>query len=317
VAKAKPIKNIDCRDAAVNVIPKVLLACLKRMCALRSRAEDWNDLEGVHEMRVASRRLRSALSDFQPYLRKDSIPSQRLKAIARSLGAVRDEDVVIAALEKLRSHAEGKIADGIEAIAAEHRRQRRQARALLEPAIRHLALTELSTDFRSRLSSGMKSTRATGKTNHQSLSFAQAGSRIIGRRLKRLIKASDAFHDPLRTRKLHELRILTKRLRYAVELFAPCAGTEFKQVAKEIARLQTSLGELHDCDVWIANLGARLNKEEALDDGAEQRSRDAVVWLLQHFVSERARHYCAALSRWDNWESRGFLDRFRGMLSRV
>lgn len=76
---------------------------MKEMCALRNRALDWSDPEGVHDMRVAARRLRSALSDFKPYLRKSSIPTNRLKAIAKSLGTVRDEDVVLAALEELRS----------------------------------------------------------------------------------------------------------------------------------------------------------------------------------------------------------------------
>ena len=68
-------------------------------------------------MRVASRRLRSALGDFKPYLRKGSIPISRLKAIAKSLGTVRDEDVVLGALEELRSKADEGVSEGIAVIA--------------------------------------------------------------------------------------------------------------------------------------------------------------------------------------------------------
>lgn len=292
---------------------------MKEMCALRNRALDWSDPEGVHDMRVASRRLRSALSDFKPYLRKSSIPTSRLKAIAKSLGTVRDEDVVLAALEELRSKAGENIGPGIEAIAAEHRRQQRQARTNLEHIIRPTAIAELSDDFRTRLRTATRipDGRAAGEGAGQVLIFSQAGAQVIGDRLKQLSQAGESVYRPLKTKQLHNLRILAKRLRYAIELFAPCWGDEFKKSATEIARFQTSLGELHDCDVWIANLGARLT-DEVTKEGADPnpwRNREAVVWLLQHFVSERTRHYCDSLARWHAWQTEGFLDRLRGMLN--
>jgi len=312
VSKAKPIGNIDCHDAAVCVIQTVLLARLKKLCALRERALDWNDTAGVHQMRVASRRLRSALSDFKPYLRKGSIPSSRLKAIGKKLGAVRDEDVVLAALEKLRSQVDDKVADGIEAIAAEHRRQRQQARSALYAALKPATLTEFRDDFRDRLDTATKTPHSHDEENRpQVLTFGQLGTTVIGARLKQLSDSSNAFYHPLRTRELHQLRILAKRLRYAVELFTPCWGDEFKKIAKEIAGLQTSLGELHDCDAWIANLGARLKNDEKT---GEPRNRAAVVWLLQHFLCERTKHYCHALACWHKWERDGFLERLTGML---
>jgi triphosphatase len=316
VAKAKPIAKTDCHEAAAKAIQRVLLARLEEMC---ERALDWDNPEGVHDMRVASRRLRSALKDFKPYLRKDRIPSRKLKTIANCLGAVRDEDVVVAALDELRLQAGDKVADGIEAIAAEHRLQRRQARSVLEPAIRPAVLTELRDEFRARLDAATRTSPSSGeKGEPQALTFRQIGADVISARLKQLSEAGNAFYHPLRTKELHKLRILTKRLRYAVELFAPCSSDEFKQVAKEVARLQTSLGELHDCDVWIANLGTRLKKNDDLANnaGPDQPTREAAVWLLRHFVSGRTKHYCDALTLWHEWETEGFLDRLRAMLKR-
>lgn len=319
MAKAKQIARLNCQDAAARVIPQVLQSRMKQMCALRDRALDWNDPEGVHDMRVASRRLRSALGDFKPYLRKGSIPTNRLKAIAKSLGAVRDEDVVLGALDELRSKADERVGKGIEAIAEEHRGQRQQARSALERAIKASAIAALRDDFRARLRTATKipDDGGVGEGAPQILTFDQVGARIIGARLEQLTDAGDSVYRPLKTKRLHELRIRAKRLRYAVELFATCWGGEFKKAAEEIARFQTSLGELHDCDVWIANLGARL-KKEALEAGADPnpwRNNEAVVWLLHHFVSERTKHYCYSLARWHKWKTEGFLEHLKAMLA--
>jgi len=321
VAKAKPIANTDCPDDAAKVIQQVLKARLKKMCSLREHALDGDGPEGVHDMRVASRRLRSALSDFEPYLRKGSIPLTRLKEIARSLGAVRDEDVVLAALEDLSSKADKNIRAGIETIAEEHRRQRRQARILLEHAIWPAAIAEFRDDFRASLRKAIRipdDEAASKRSANQVLTFSQVGKRVIGDRLQQLSEAGDSVYRPLQTKKLHELRILAKRLRYAVELFAACWGDEFKKFAAEIARLQTSLGELHDCDVWIVNLGARLKHDgnsQSVGGRERWRNNEAVVWLLHHFVGERTKHYCYALARWHKWETEGFLDRLRAVLN--
>lgn len=318
MAKANQIAKLDCQDAAAKVIRQALQARMKKMCALRDRALDWNDPQGVHHMRVASRRLRSALSDFKPYLRKGSIPASRLKAIAKSLGAVRDEDVILAALDELRSKADERVGQGIDAIAEEHRRQRRQSRSALQRAIKASAIAELRDDFQARLRTATKipedGTVAEGA--HQILTFSQVGARIIGYRLRQINDASDSIYRPLHPKQLHRMRILAKRLRYAVELFSPCWGEEFKKAADEIARLQTSLGELHDCDVWIVNLGSRI-KKGALEAGGgfdPWRNNEAVVWLLHHFVNERTKHYCSSLARWHKWKTEGFLDHLNAML---
>ena len=88
--------------------------------------------------------------------------------------------------------------------------------------------------------------------------------------------------------------------------------------AEEIAHFQTSLGELHDCDVWIDNLGARLKlKKEGLEAGAgldPRRDNEAVVWLLDHFVNERTSHYCHSLARWHKWNTEGFLEHLKATL---
>jgi CHAD domain-containing protein len=101
-------------------------------------------------------------------------------------------------------------------------------------------------------------------------------------------------------------------------LFGPCWGDEPRDIAKEIALLQTSLGELHDCDVWIEDLGSRLKRaaRTSKDDPDSEREREGAVWLLRHFAKERTEHYRDALARWEEWESQQFLDGLRSILGR-
>jgi CHAD domain-containing protein len=79
--------------------------------------------------------LRSAISDFRPYVRTGTLPRLKLRAIANSLGKVRDEDVALLALEELKSKAKRTTALGIEMLADEHRKRRKKARASLKSAI--------------------------------------------------------------------------------------------------------------------------------------------------------------------------------------
>src|SRR3982750_3899622 len=107
MAKAKRIKGIDCNREAAAGMKLVLVTRFGELYEFREAALDWTDPEGVHSMRVASRRLRSALRDFMPYLRKRPLASvlKQLRGLADALGEVRDQDVAIQALEEIASHA--------------------------------------------------------------------------------------------------------------------------------------------------------------------------------------------------------------------
>ena len=94
MAKAKRVKGLNCKSLASAGIKQVLVTRLNELCSFQQAALDWTDTEGVHSMRVASRRLRSALRDFMPYLHKRRLGSvlKSLRDIADALGEVRDQD---------------------------------------------------------------------------------------------------------------------------------------------------------------------------------------------------------------------------------
>jgi len=343
MTKAKEITGLDGAASASDGIKLTLLTRMDEMCAGRDAALDWSDIEGVHDMRVASRRLRSALHDFAPYLRKRrlSVARGELKAVAGALGKVRDHDVAIEELEKLAAGAPPEIAAGIEKFADERRAARVETRAMLLDALTEQAIAQLREDFSGALEKAVKprgkrrKKKRNGERADESFTFRDAGREIITARLAEVHELSASLYHPLDAEPLHRLRIAAKRLRYAIELFSQCfpAGT-LKPFAEEVAALQSSLGTLHDCDEWIAALGARLARrakraQAADDDGggvetdhaahgdvaaAFDSERCAAVWLLNRFVKTRAKHFRLSLARWNEWETNRFIARLHDAL---
>ncbi|HKR02160.1 MAG TPA: CHAD domain-containing protein [Pyrinomonadaceae bacterium] len=307
MAKAKEIAGLDCGAEARAGVRLVLLTRLEEMSAFRAAAVDQGDIAGVHDMRVASRRLRSALGDFLPYLRKRKLLQSKddLKRVAQALGRVRDQDVAINALEELAAQAPPEIAAGIGEFAAERRMKRDRERSGLNDWLTEERLAEVLEEFHDSLERGLKDSRGRKRERaHEGMSFREAGREVIRARLRELLDLSESLYRPLKSRPLHRLRIAAKRLRYALELFAPCWSEPLIPFAKEIARLQKSLGELHDSDLWIKELGEALADSKDESGGAPERS--AAFWLLDHFVGKRDGHFRDALARWREWETTDF-----------
>ena len=317
MAKSKSTSS-DGSAPAEKIIPLVQRAQLKAMCKLRRKALDWDDPEGVHAMRVCSRRLRSAMSDFRPYVRA-RLPRVKLRNIADALGAVRDRDVALMALREFSAQAKGEAADGIQHIAAEFQKQRKEARARLKLAIRPAIIDE----FREEFQDGLKELAMTSSTkpagspeDNPAATFRDIGRLIILDRIKEVRDAAHHVYFPFHIKELHELRILAKRLRYAVEMFSGCWKSDLSAVAKEISLLQTSLGELHDCDVWLEALSARLKHldRKRHPDERDRQGCAGAIWLTKHFAAERMEHYRAALGRWQEWTANDFLSKLESVV---
>lgn len=308
MAKSKPFSDLDCSAAAEEIVPLVLRTQVKAMTKLRRQALDWNDPEGVHAMRVSSRRMRSAMSDFRPYLRA-RLPRVKLRNIADALGAVRDHDVALLALHAFSAQAKGEAAAGIQIIAEEFQQRREKARAKLKIAIRPAVIDEFRHEFQAGLKNLTIALPKGSAEIAETLTFRAIGRQIICERVKEVREASRYLYSPFEIKELHGLRILAKRLRYAVEMFSGCWEPNLHPIAKEISLLQTSLGELHDCDVWLEGLSVRLKHLERNRHPDQQalRARAGAIWLVRHFAVERMDHYRAALGRWQEWTTSDLL----------
>ena len=311
MAKAKRVKGINCDSVATIGIKLVLVTRFEELYGFHDAALDWSDPEGVHSMRVASRRLRSALRDFLPYVRKRGLTSvqKRLKNVADALGEVRDQDVAIMALEKIQANAPSELSPALKRFIDARKEVRDAARKELESSLEKNHLDLLQSDF----VAGVDAATTTRKTQSSApMTYLKMSREVILDRLKELEKLSNDLFNPFDTETLHEMRIAAKRLRYAIELFQSCWGRSIATYAKRAARVQTALGDLHDCDVWIEDLGKQINNARKNKE-AEQVT--AFVWLLNHFVKLRTKHLRQAFTQWSAWEAQDLSGKLRGKIN--
>lgn len=76
-------------------------------------------------------------------------------------------------------------------------------------------------------------------------------ARIVAVRLDELRSFADDALTAGAGETQHDLRIAAKRLRYVLELFGPCLGEEAEAARRAAKRLQSTLGDLHDCDLML------------------------------------------------------------------
>ncbi len=188
--------------------------------------------EGVHRMRVATRRMRSVLADARRLLDPDWVRATRaeLAWLGGVLGEVRDADVFAA-------YAERELGSGAGELVALIREQSQPARTRLAEALdsaRYLALLD-------RLEAIAESLPV--RPGNESL------ERILGRATRRVRRGLRRFSAASPDAELHELRIAGKHARYAAELAERAAGGPARRLAARAAKLQAILGEHQDAVV--------------------------------------------------------------------
>lgn len=295
--------SVESSANALEWAAEILRGQFAEVLEQREYALQMEDIEGVHKMRVAIRRLRGARRDFSPWLKRRFLrdSAKDFKRLADALGAARDLDVEIAALEKLRAKAKGeKIQKGIGKM-IERRRARREA---VQPALTESLEAAKLEDAGGRFLAAVGAAVAAGGKGSE-ISAQTAGRKVISNGARRFCALSECLYDPFDREKHHKLRIAAKRLRYAVELFA--VFWEIAPFAEKIAQMQTFLGEVHDSDIWIENLSLRLRK-------SKDQQRRADLWLMSRFTHHRAKNYRAALALWSKWQKNDFFGKLLALL---
>ncbi|HEY1330960.1 MAG TPA: CYTH and CHAD domain-containing protein [Actinomycetota bacterium] len=212
------------------------------------------DPEAVHQARVATRRLRSDLKTFLSLLDADWAQGLRrdLRWVARQLGVARDADVLLDRLRgRLPDLREDDRARAIELL-AELSWSGDRARQDLVTAMRgrpYLLLLD-------RLVEGSSAPPIAAAQSDRPA--AEATQPLVSRQWRRLRASVEALGPEPADSELHEVRIETKRARYAAEAAGPALGKRVRRFAKRAATLQDVLGELQDSVVarrWLRKHG--------------------------------------------------------------
>ena len=96
--------------------------------------------------------------------------------------------------------------------------------------------------------------------------FSLAAARVISVRADELLEHSEGVLDIDDIERLHDMRVASRRLRAAMEVFAPCFPRKrFRAALKQVKAIADALGERRDRDVSIAALGEFSDKLAAVD----------------------------------------------------
>jgi inorganic triphosphatase YgiF len=205
-------------------------------------------IEGVHQCRIALRRLRSAFKIYRQLLRRKRIApiDEEVRWLGNILGAARDIDVLQTELLEPAIAALGEekqLAPLMVTLAAKKAEAYRNvAEALASPRYRHLLIDLCALGHADDLS---KSGEGRG-LDQPLLGLASAA---LTRAHQKLLKRGHGF-EGLSKAERHEVRIALKRLRYALDFFSDVFdGEQKKKFVKKLARLQDDLGRMNDVAV--------------------------------------------------------------------
>ena len=265
--RAAPVKAqsvplaADC--APLEAFRLIALSCLEHQQGNLEGVLTSDDPEFIHQMRVATRRLRAAMRLFAPRLPPgfDDELLPPLRQLMDRLGRARDLDVLLTeiAMPVMRALPdEPRLATLVGAVTD-------RQYAARDAASRHLRSAAY----------GRLMLLATALLARPPFIEPPADETIVafaGDRLKRLRKKVQALAEAASTDDpslLHRVRIAIKRLRYALEFFSPlCPGRPLQRLLRKLGVLQDELGQLND----LANAGLLLTHCA----GDDPRLREAV-----------------------------------------
>jgi CHAD domain-containing protein/transposase-like protein len=241
-------------DTMAEAAFKTLRFHLDRMLEHEAGTRADNDIEDLHDMRVATRRMRAALRVFAPYLDARALrPVERgLRRTGHMLGAVRDLDVfhekTMRYLDSLPAERHGDL-DPLLSVWAERRAEARAALLAYLDGDRYPSFVATFTDL-------------LDDPAQVSLAFVSASGEAYPHRVAHVLPAvlyervaavwayDDviAGHDTPLVR-FHRLRIAGKALRYTFEFFDEVLGPQAKPLVGTTKEMQDHLGDLQDAVV--------------------------------------------------------------------
>ncbi len=233
------------------------------------------DCEGIHQLRVSVRRLRSALSLFRAMIpgseRRDI--ARRLKWIAKQCAEAREWDVfqdeMIIPLQKTfpNDQALGDFASEVHKI-----------RAAADARVANMLAGTQYTKNILKIETWWVGSGRRGLTNAlaatKAVDFSKARIRKLHRRLLRLGKRTEEL-DPV---ELHKLRIRTKKLRYATDFFSDLFPSQKARIYRTaLTEIQDCLGALNDITVARRLLATVKKRAPKLDPAAFAHAADIIT----------------------------------------
>jgi CHAD domain-containing protein len=281
------------------------------------------DIEYVHRMRVASRRLRNALALFGDDLPRKHYAAWRdeMRRVTRALGAARDTDVQIALVEEfLKRDTDEARRVGIERLLLRLRQQRARLQDKVIKALDRLGDKRIVEDMSETLQELLVHARVYQVETLPADLYIRANE-AIRLRLEEFLAYEPHVAYPERVAELHQMRIAAKHLRYTLEVFQPVYDRALRKPIKIVKEIQELLGEVHDCDVWIGYVPWFIERERARALGYFGEAVPAQAFLPGLYALEedrrqqRLRSYYVFRRFWELTQEKGIWERLRDALT--
>src|SRR5208282_3217608 len=216
----------------------------------------------IHRARVASRKLRAALGMFRTCWKRKPFKQwkKQIRRLAQNLGEARDQDVLIEFLvSRLADVSDRLLVPGIASLLNHLERQRRWIQPRVLKAVDRFEASDVLKAMQACAGSTLN--EAQDAPFVASAHAARQAEKCVRKRLKKLHDEASGLAAPEQHERHHAMRIAAKRLRYTLELARPVYSSQMAKTVDVVKRLQTLLGEVHDCDVWGAIFEEFANKE--------------------------------------------------------
>lgn len=268
--------SVEPQDTMAEAGRKVLLTNFIAMLKQEAGSRTGENIEDVHDMRVAIRRMRSIMRLLEPYFKGKALrPFQTfLRKVARELGAVRDLDVMIQDLTTFEATLDDAGKATLQEVIDSLNAEREVARSDLNRFLDKKAYRRFVDEFAIFLTNpgwGVKSLDGNEAAPHQVRHVLPV---LINERLA-VVRAYDTVIENADRETMHALRVEFKRLRYTVALFEDILGSGVNDFIGDLKAIQDHLGRMNDIVVGSERL------ETLMDDLDETHAAVIQPYLEQ------------------------------------
>ncbi len=235
------------------------------------------DIEALHDMRVATRRLRAAFEVFSEAFEPGALKPhlKGLRATGRALGSVRDLDVFMEKAQRYIETLPEEKRAGLDPLLSQWKEQREAARGRMLEHLNSWEYASFKEKFNLFLHSPGAGVRSQPPDQLAPDRVCELAPVLIYSRIA-AARAYAPFLADAPIERLHVLRIEFKKLRYTVEYFSEVLGKRSVEVINDLKLLQDHLGDLNDAQVATQILGEFIEGWEASQQTLPIQERQSI-----------------------------------------
>ena len=259
---SKPLLVLEPHQRSDEAMRRILLQLLARLRAAIDGVLEDTDTVHLHDLRVATRRTRSALTQAKGVLPQPVIHefASKFKTLATLTGPCRDLDVNLRDLDSYRGQ-QGILDDALDPWQQHLKHSRRLEHQRICQELRSASFREFIDGWAAFLET---ETVADPEPPEAGRPVIEVAEELTCKAFRRLVKRSSGLSDDPSAKQLHRLRIDAKKLRYLLEFFRSLYPAErVDSFISELKALQDVLGELNDREIQRERLTVMIRGLEA------------------------------------------------------